>query len=337
MLTSVAPAKWSRLTLVSGDEELLVTRAIAAVVAGAREVDPGVEVREIPAGQFTEADVFDATSPSMFGDTRVLVVRGGQDLTEEVRDALLTLVADPPPDLVLVVCHAGGNKNKKLLDGLKAAKAVVVVAAKVSKRAELLAFLSAELAAADRRISEDGRVALLETVGSDLRELSAACAQLVADTAGPLDAATVARFHRGRADTKGYEVAEATLSGDLPEALARLAAGLDSGLAAVLVTSAVATGLRELVRVSGEQGGGWDVAKRLGMPEWKVEKLRRQARGWSEDGLAAALQATSAADGGVKGAGVDPAYVVQALILEVVGHRQTTTGVGASAAAGGRR
>jgi DNA polymerase-3 subunit delta len=59
----------------------------------------------------------------------------------------------------------------------------------------------------------------------------------------------------------------------------------------------------------------------LGMPPWKVDKIRRQARAWTPDGLTVALRAVATADAAVKGAAADSAYALEKCIVTVVGAR----------------
>jgi DNA polymerase-3 subunit delta len=304
-----------RSLLIVGDEEFLVARAISAAIKGAREADPEVEINETTGSELHDGDIVSAASPSMFGGLRVLVVRNAQDVSDAMRDQLVGLIKEGLDDLRLVIAHAGGVKGKKALEALKATKIDALAAAKVSKRGELLQFINGEIAGAGRRISDDGRVALLEAIGPDLRELSAACAQLVADTSGAIDGDVIARFHRGRAETKGYEVAEAALNGDLAGAMGLLAAGMETGLAPVLVTASVAGSLRELIQVhAAVEMGSRNVP---GMPPWKADKLSKTARGWSQAGLRRAVLAVAEADASVKGAGTDTTQALHSMFIEI--------------------
>jgi DNA polymerase-3 subunit delta len=315
------------LVLVSGDEELLVARAVSSVLAAARQSDPEVEIVDRGAAELTDSDVLDMASPSMFGGLRILVVRGAQDLPEELRDALIRYAGSPLDDVVLVVVHSGANRNRKLVDALKAARARVILAAKVTRPQERREFVVAEVRRQGGQISDDAARALLDAVGGELRELAAVCEQVVADTDGVVDERAVARYHRGRAETTGFAVADAAIAGDLPQALTLLRQALEHGTAAVLVSSAVATGLRDLARVASAGGGSkFEMAKRLGMPDWKVERAQRSARSWSEEGLARAIGSAALADAAVKGAGVDPAYALERLVMDVVGSRGRSSG-----------
>jgi DNA polymerase-3 subunit delta len=310
-------------TLVVGDEELLVGRAVSAVVRAAREADADVDVRDVTAGEVVRGDLDDMLSPSLFGERRVLVVRAAQDLVKEIAAELQACCADLPDDVHVVVVHAGGAKGKALLTALTAMKPRKVEAPKITKFGERRDFVRRELKADGRGVDEEAVAALLEAVGNDLRELSSAAAQLLADTAGPITAETVARYHRGRAESSGFTVADRAVDGDLAGALELARWGQSAGLAPVLVTSALASTLRSMALVaSAGRAPAHQLAGQLGMPPWKVEKTQRQARGWRPEGLSAALTAVACADAEVKGAAVDQEYAVERLLLSVVQARR---------------
>ena len=307
------------LTLVVGDEELLVGRAVSAVMRAARAADPDADVRDLVAGEVERGDLDDALSPSLFGERRVLVVRGAQDLAKDVAAELQACAADLPDDVHLVVVHAGGAKGKALLTALTSAKPRRVEAPKVTRFGERRDFVRRELKADGRHVDEEAVAALLDAVGNDLRELSSAAAQLLADTIGPITAASVARYHRGRAESSGFTVADRAVDGDLAGALELARWGQSTGLAPVLVTSALASTLRSMAMVaSAGRVPAHQLAGQLGMPPWKVEKTQRQARGWRPEGLSAALSAVALADADVKGAAADADYAVERVLLAVV-------------------
>lgn len=307
------------LTVVVGDEELLVGRAVSAVVRAARAADPDLDVRDVTAGEVERGDLDDMLSPSLFGERRVLVVRAAQDLAKDVAAELQACCADLPDDVHVVVVHAGGAKGKALLTALVALKPRRVDAPKITKFGERRDFVRRELKADGRAVDEDAVAALLEAVGNDLRELSSAAGQLLADTSGPITAEAVARYHRGRAESSGFTVADRAVDGDLAGALELARWGQSAGLAPVLVTSALASTLRGMAQVaSAGRAPAHQLAGQLGMPPWKVEKTQRQARGWRPEGLSAALTAVAVADAEVKGAAVDQEYAVERLLLSVV-------------------
>jgi DNA polymerase-3 subunit delta len=307
------------LTLVVGPEELLVAREVQRIVAAARRRDAEVEVRELAGDAVELGLLLDLATPSMFGGDRVVVIRDAQDLAEDVREALVGYVAAPAPDVVLVVAHSAVVKGKRLLDALKAAKARVVTVASVTKPGERLEFVQGEIHAAGRESTAGAVRALVEAVGTDLRELAAAVAQLVADTppGTVLDERTVAAHHRGRAETSGFAIADAAVSGDVAGALALLRHALDDGESEVYLLSALASGLRDIGLVRGSGGSSGALAKRFGMPPWKVEKAQRVGRGWSDEGLAAAVGAVAAADRMLKGEGASSRHAIEEAVLAI--------------------
>ena len=54
---------------------------------------------------------------------------------------------------------------------------------------------------------------------------------------------------------------------------------------------------------------------------WKIRTLRDQAKGWSEDGLVAAIRAVAQADADVKGAASDASYTLERLVLTIAALR----------------
>ena len=314
-----APDLLVPLTLVVGEEELLVSRAVSAVVRAARAADPDVEVRDLVGAELERGDLDEVLTPSLFGERRVLVVRRAQDCVKDVAAELVAYLKDPIDDVHVVVVHAGGAKGKALLTAVAAAGARTVEAPRITKFGERRDFVRRELKVDGRLVEDEAVAALLEAVGNDLRELSSAAAQLLADTDGPITVEAVARYHRGRAESSGFTIADRAVDGDLGGALELARWGMSAGLASVRVTSALASTLRSMALVaSAGRMPAHQLAGQLGMPPWKVEKTQRQARGWRPEGLSSALTAVAEADAAVKGAAADQDYAVERLLLAVV-------------------
>lgn len=308
------------LTVVVGTEELLVARAVASVTQAARAVDPDVERHDLEATSLAPGDLAAMASPSLFGGAKVVVLRAVQDAGKEIAAEITSYAQAPEPDVALVAVHAGAAKGKALLTALLGAGAQRLEAAALTKPGQRRDFLRAEFKSAGRPVVEEALTALLEAVGSDLRELSAACSQLLSDHEGTVDLAAVQRYHRGRADASGFAIADRAVEGDAAGALELLRWGQGTGLAPVLVTSALAGTLRTVAQVASAGRGvpSHQLAGQLGMPPWKVDKSLRQARGWRPEGLAAAVRAVALADAEVKGAAADQAYAVEKAVLAVV-------------------
>jgi len=312
-VTSLVPTP---LRLVLGDEELLCSRAVAEVVARVRSVDPECDVRELSAADTQPGDLFDLLSPSLFGERRVVVFRAAQDAGKELVAALVRYLADPAPEVTLVAVHSGGGRAKALVEAFRATGAEVAECVRLTRAEERLDFIRREVARAGGAITADAVAALLDAVGSDLRELATGCAQLVADTGGRIDAAAVARYHRGRAEVTGFAVADRAVVGDVPGALEALRWALAVGVAHVLVADAMADGVRTIARVTGAgRGNPNQLASSLGLPPWKIRRAQGQARGWAEPGLRAALRLVADLNAEVKGVAADPSYALEHAII----------------------
>lgn len=314
--------------LILGDEELLVARAVDRAVEAARAADPDADVRQYEAGTLNAGELAEMLSPSLFGGRRLLVVRSGQDARKDLAAALLSYAADPDPDVTLVFTHAGGAKGKALADGLRGAGASVVPAGKVTRHRERVEFVRDEIRRLGGRAGEDAAEALIAAVGTDLRELAAACSQLIADTGGRIGADTVARYYRGRAEVSGFTVADATMVGDVPGALEALRWALHVGVDPVPIADAIADGVRTVARVaSAGRGSPYQLASSLGMPAWKIERAQRQGRGWTPEALVDAMQAAADCNAAVKGGAEDREYALEQAIFAVAQAREGRQGV----------
>lgn len=317
------PASPASVLLVLGDEELFVTRAVAEAVAIARAADAGADVREYEAGSLNPGEIAEMLSPSLFGGRRVLILRAGQDARKDLVAALLAYAKNPDPEVTLVVAHAGGAKGKAFADGLRAAGAQIVPAAKLKGHRERVAFVRDEARRVGGRCTDDAAEALLAAVGNDLRELASACSQLIADTDGRIGADTVARYYRGRAEVSGFTVADATMVGDVPGALEALRWALHLGVDPVPIADAIAEGVRTVARVAAAgRGSSYQLASSLGMPAWKIERAQRQSRGWTPDGLVDAMDAAAECNAAVKGGAEDRGYALERVVFAVAAARQ---------------
>ncbi|MEV4496496.1 DNA polymerase III subunit delta [Micromonospora arborensis] len=322
----VTAASLAPILLVLGDEELLATRAVTEAVAKVRSVDAEVDVREYQASALTVGEIAEMLSPSLFGGRRLLILRSGQDARKDLVAALLAYAKNPDPDVQLLVLHLGGAKGKAFADGLRAAGATVVPAAKLKGHRDRVAFVRDEIRRAGGKCTDDAAEALIAAIGNDLRELAAACSQLIADTDGRISADTVARYYRGRVEVTGFTVADATMVGDVPGALEALRWALHVGVDPVPIADALADGVRTVARVaSAGRGNPYQLASTLGMPAWKIERAQRQGRGWTPEGLVRAMQVAAECNAAVKGGSDDRAYALERAVFSVAAARQGST------------
>jgi DNA polymerase III subunit delta len=314
----------ARLDVVAGDEELLVDRAVAKLVAEARRAaGDDAPLTEVAASRLDLGELATLTAPSLFAETSVLVVRDSQDAGKDVADELAKLAAAPPPDVAIVVTHAGGAKGKALLTTLTKHAGQVVQCQKITRIGDRISFVRAEFRAAGRSADESGVRALIDALGSDLREIASACSQLAADTTGVIDQPVVARYYRGRAEASGFSVADRAVEGRLADALEQLRWALAVGVSPVLISSGLAQGVRLLGRVGAAPRGQGSaaLAADVGAPPWRIDKVRQQLRGWRPESVARALAAVAEADSQVKGEGTSPGYALEVAIRTIVACR----------------
>jgi DNA polymerase-3 subunit delta len=307
--------------LIAGPEQVLAERAQGQVLDDLRVDHPDLEVIRLYAAGYEPGELTLHASPSLFGGAKAVLVHDLDDGADELQADLLALVgAGPEPDLTLVVTHKGGNRGRRALDALRGAGARVVDAPAIKTDRDKVDFAMNEFRRAHRRATGEAVHALVEAVGRDVRELAAACSQLIADTTGVIDEPVVLTYHGGKVEATGFRVADSAVGGDAGEALRLLRHAIAVGVDPVPIVAVLAQQLRQLVRVgSAGRGRSADVARDLGLAPWQVDKARRALGGWSAEALGRCVQAVAAADFEVKGGGRDPVYAVERAVLTITG------------------
>ncbi|MDZ7884820.1 MAG: DNA polymerase III subunit delta [Mycobacterium sp.] len=305
--------------LVLGDEELLVERAVAGVLKTARKKAGTVDVPvdRLRAGEVSTSELAELLSPSLFADERVVVLESAGEAGKEAAALIVSSAADLPPGTQLVVVHSGGGRAKAMADQLKKLGAQVHPCAKIAKPADRADFVRREFRALKVKADDDTVTAILDAVGSDIRELAAVCSQLVADTAGTVDAAAVHQYHQGKAEVKGFDIADKAVLGDVSGAAEALRWAMLAGEPHVVLADALAEAMHTIARVGPLQGDPYRLAGELGMPPWRVQKAQKQSRRWSRDRVAEALRVVAALNADVKGAAADADYALEAAVRRV--------------------
>ena len=308
------------IVLVSGPEEVCAERAIAAVRDYLRAEDAAVEISDLRADDYEAGTLLAVTSPSLFGEPRLVRVQGVEKCTDAFLAEALAYLEHPQEGATLVLRHTGASvRGKKLLDAIRsgAGDGVEVACTAIKRDADRVDFAAGEFRAAGRRIAPSALRALVSAFADDLTELAAACQQLIADVSGDITDEVVNRYYGGRVEASAFTVADTAIAGRYGDALLALRHALASGADPVPLVAAVASKLRTMARVAGTREPSRALAARLGMKDWQIDRARRDLSGWSEATLAMAIQAASRADAEVKGASRDPVFALERMITVI--------------------
>lgn len=305
--------------LVLGDEELLVERAVADVLRSARQRagTADVPVSRMRAGDVGAYELAELLSPSLFAEERIVVLGAAAEAGKDAAAVIESAAADLPAGTVLVVVHSGGGRAKSLANQLRSMGAQVHPCARITKVSERADFIRSEFASLRVKVDDETVTALLDAVGSDVRELASACSQLVADTRGAVDAAAVRRYHSGKAEVRGFDIADKAVAGDVAGAAEALRWAMMRGEPLVVLADALAEAVHTIGRVGPQSGDPYRLAAQLGMPPWRVQKAQKQARRWSRDTVATAMRLVAELNANVKGAVADADYALESAVRQV--------------------
>lgn len=313
------------VVLVRGGEEVLADRAVDRLLAQARGVDPATEVTRVEAAAYEPHQLDTLVSPSLFGEPRLVLVPALEQMTDALLADLLDYVPRADPEVAVILRHNGGARGKKLLDLLASSPYPVVTCASIKSSKDKAALVQADLRRARRRADPEAVAALVDALGSDLRELCSAVDQLVVDTEGTITADQVRTYHAGRIEATGFTVADAAASGNVAQAVTTLRHAVATGTDPVMVVSALALKLRQLARVAAMGGRRGVGPAQLGMAPWQVDRARRDLAGWSDDALAISILAVARADAEVKGGSRDAVHAVERAVLTICSARRRSS------------
>ncbi len=298
---------------------MLADRAIAAVIADVRSADGTVAVTRLSAANYATGALRAATSPSLFAEPGVVVIDEGEAMSDAFADDALAYAASPDPDVAVVLVHGGAVRGKKVLEAFRAAGAREFLCPAIKKESDALAFVEGEFSRAGRTTRPQAIRALVDAIGVDAAELSAACHQLMSDVTGVVSPDDVARYYGSRVNATGFAVADAAIAGKSGEALSLVRHALDTGTDPVPLIAALAVKIRTLAKVGASRGRGLDPTRDLGLAPWQVERARRDLRLWTADTISHAIEILAEADAQVKGAGRDPRFAVERAVREIAG------------------
>jgi DNA polymerase III subunit delta len=256
-------------------------------------------------------------TPSLLGGTRVVVVHDAQSLSKEQSEALLGYIQAPSPHAVLVLIASG---RTRLGDAVR--KHGTVVSADAPRGRQLVSWIRDRARRNGLRLDDRAAWALIDAVGVDLRDLAGGLEQLAAawGSEDRVGAAEVRRLFPRLAEERVYAFTDAIGDRRLGTAMGALRRLLEQGDEPLMIFGALTAQVRRLLltRTVGDDGPR-AVADALGLPEWRAERLYRQARSYREDELVSALGSLAAADVDLKAGDVAPEVALERAVVEIVG------------------
>lgn len=312
------------IVFVSGAEEYLAGRAIRQIREQLRKIDEALEIHEIEAADYSAGTLTNISSPSLFAEPRLVIIRGVEKCSDDLITDGIDYLANPTADTTLILRHNGSSvRGKKLVEAIRDSdNAAEIACADIKKDADRQAFVIGEFAHADRKIAPAAVRALLDAFADDTAELAAACSQLLLDSADSITEEIVDRYYGGRVETNAFKVADAALAGRAGEAMALLRHALATGADPVPLVAAISMKIRQMAKIYGNRSAS---AASLGMAPWQLDRARKDLTGWTDDGLAAAIQAMATADAAAKGAERDPVYSLEKLV-NLISHKGLEAG-----------
>lgn len=298
--------------LVLGEDEFLAERATKKIIAQAGD---GVEVSTLRAGEVTEGEIAMVTSPSLFAEDRVVLVKNTELAGKEPTEVLLNACVDPAPGIVLIIQHTGGGRQKALVSKFK--KIAEVHEVKPLNDGQRRTWLTEEFRSHGVRPTPDVVAAVLESVGSDLRELASAVSQLVADTDGEITVAAVREYYVGVAEVAGFDIADQAVAGRADRALASTRRALQLGISPVTIAAALAHKVGDIAKLYGVRGNPEQIARTVGMHPFVAKKTMQAARQWSGRAVSEAVVIVADLDAEVKGQGGDEEFALENAVRRI--------------------
>jgi DNA polymerase-3 subunit delta len=227
-------------------------------------------------------------TPSLLGGRRLVVVHDAHELKKDHLESLERYFASPSPYSVLVLIASG--RNAKLENGVKTVGAVITL--DPPKGRGLVTWIKQRGAEQRLKIDDRGAWALVDSIGSELRDLDGALSQLATQlgTGARVGAPEVRQAFTRLADERVYAFTDAVGERKLPSAMGFLRRLLEQGDEPLVVLASLNNQVRRMLRARryADQSAK-AVGDAMGMPAWRAERLQKQARSYREEELVSAL------------------------------------------------
>jgi len=262
------------IALLWGEDSFLLREAALARFG---DVHPS----EVDAAGWQGGELQDLATPSLFGESRALLITDARSLTKDATVELAAYLAGPDPDAQLVLCCRVAERGKVPAALDKLVKPVGDVVHVEIKRKELEPWLTRRAATLDLDLSMPAARALVETLGDDPGLLVAAMHQLTAAFPGQrVTPVMVGQQFRGLGEQKVWDLCDRAFSRDLPGAIRSWRSIEEGGDDPLKVLGGVSSRLRDLIRVRAlpDRMPPAQLAKAAGLRfDWQARRYQQQA------------------------------------------------------------
>ncbi len=302
---SLDPSKLAQVYILVSQEPLLLDRAQDAIRDAAVPPDlRGFNVDHL-SGKGGSADQIAniAQTLPMMAKRRLVVVRGLELLPAAELTKLSSYLDEPNPSTVLMgVC---GKVDKRLKFFQKAKKLKMLYELTVPKR--LAPWIREEATRLQVSISSAAVDRLADVVGSDLARLGLSLEQLALYAGSrEVEVDDVDDLIADTRERSVFELTGAIASRNQVAALAAVHGLFEQRQSSIGVVMMLARHMRQLGLCQaglGERLGGSDLAKRVGVPPFVLDKLKTQAKHYSVRAVAESMSLLGEADRALKGYG----------------------------------
>ena len=305
--------------LIVGPEEFLAERHRRAIVQSTKEYlqTPELPVEKFKANELDPGELIELLSPSLFADSRIIVITGVEDCGKDTLDMVTEAIDNPVEGMVLIIVHKGNGRNKRKAGEWRKKNVVAHEAEELNSRGRS-EFVHSEFKRLGARVTPDVVQFIQEVVGSDTRELASAISQLVADTDGQVDVEAVKRYYTGKAEVSGFEIADFAVTGNVAAAMGLTRRAIQLGESPVKISSALNRAVTGIAKVAGVgRINPRQEAAAYGMAPWQLERTVKFARNWSPAMVARGVQIVAHLDAGVKGQSSSEGYALEKAVLDI--------------------
>jgi len=296
--------------LVTGDDELLVHRAVQDLVARLSAAEPDLEV--IASAVVETPRLPELRTGSLFGGGRCVVIRDAQDISGALADDVKAYLESPEPEATLVLAARGTARIQVIAKrAAEVGERIDVAAPKPWDQRGWRALVTEEFTRLGREASATAVDALLAQAGNDASGIAASVGQVAATAPpGPVSVAHVDPAVAGHGNKGGFAIADAVADRDPASAIVALRGALEAGEEPLAILGALTFRFRELLQA---RAG----IKPERSSEGQFKRLQGIAKRFNGGELAWCYDRIGRCDVDLKGSDLPSDLIIEVAVLEL--------------------